>query len=410
MPIPASLRPKISGLDDTIVRSTIRIEPDVGGVHTGNTQVTFRLPAGTILDLGTLRLHMNVNQTSGQNSRTPRFTDSVISRLDIKTTSGYQLCTIIDYNEIVTLMRSWFETDLVASDASWGARQNAAADLVTYPITVDGFRLGPLARNSQTPLWATDLLNVDVTITLADPTVIFEPGFVPDANNNNNPVLRPVAATYSDVFMTCDTLLFEGATYDSMIVAAKGQSSGFKMLYPMATLIAERGDVSSNVVFNERFSSRSLDAVLAVPKPNTYRQSQSSEYYEFALSHYQASLPDGARGSFVVNGHAMSPEMNIQLGYFNARTVIENLLPDPGVRVYGNAGISYFLGASLNAPRGRGQDGHVGSSGLNTFSHPGSITCRVAFDTPGVLKAVKLWAMHTAEVEISNDDMVRVTN
>lgn len=403
MPIPASLRPKISGLDDTIVRSTIRIEPDVGGVHLGNTQVTFRLPAGTILDLNTLRLHVNIDQTTGLGARTPRYTDSIISRLDIKTTSGYQLCSITDYNEIVTLLRSWMETDLVAADASWNNRVTAPDGVGQYSITVDGFRLGPLARNSQTPLWATDLLNVDVTVTLADPTIILEPGV------DGNGAILPVAATYSDVFMTCDTLLFEQATYDSMIVAAKGQS-GFKMLYPMATLVAERGDVSSNVVFNERFSSRSLDAVLAVPKRNAYRASQNRDGYDDDMAHWQASLNDNTRGSFVVNGHAMSPELNSKLGYFNARTTVENLFPDPGVRVLGNAGTRYFLGCSLNAPRGRGQDGHVGSSGLNTFSHPGSITCRMAFDTPGLLKAVKLWAMHTSEVEISNDDMVRVTN
>jgi hypothetical protein len=92
------------------IKRTVRIEPQgTSGSITGNQQVEFALPVGTLVDISSLAVMLEGITLTGTSPALPAFSDSFIQRVEVLS-NGNTIQVINNYNVIMTLMRGLAES------------------------------------------------------------------------------------------------------------------------------------------------------------------------------------------------------------------------------------------------------------------------------------------------------------
>lgn len=389
--LPNSIRPRISELNDTVVRSTVEVQPDVGGSRSAGDVTVFRLPQGTIFDLATARLSGTmVLGNIGDSTALPAFAESVIRRLEIRTASGVTLMSCSDYGEIASMFRlnvGKYKNSPVAVNYGWdvvdGNRVTPGATSIAFQTR---FALGMLSEYSPTQLWATDLLGLEVRVTWADPAVICSRS----ANTQSG--------SYEDYKLIVDALMFEQSSYERVLRGLKEQG-GVSLKYGNVSLLSEHGGITTALATNDRFTSGSIDAIVTLLKASDYMQANASG--STVASDFQTSIMETGRTQVIVNGHVMASDVTGMHAYALTEDVHRNLGMDFAPFNWA-ASAGYCV--SLQAPRSQAD---VGSSGLNSFTKPGTIQVRITGMSANA-KVAKTWVLHTSTVTVSESDMVTV--
>lgn len=379
MTIPSVLKPLVSKFQDTVTRTKLTVSPNVIGPYPDNASITFRLPTGIIIDLSTLCINFNIHSlTAG--AQMPRFAESFIRSVDIKTTGGQTISTLTDYNEIATIVKAWnaggIEHEL---DPFTTYHKDTEAD-TTYVLSVRNLLFGIL-NEQKSRLFSLEAIGLEITINFAPLKVVAQKG----ANDTD------LKITKADLVV--DSVYFAQDSYSELLRSAL-TSDGLKMTFPTYSLSTSQ--VFTNAIDAQmNLTSGSLDGVLSIVKKATYFSEDQPKTVDEDGNNFQMTclMPPSAKCSISVNGHRMaSLDCDSQVAFSTTQELAKHLGYSGHCRRWGNySAVAAVVGAVRST--------EMGMSGLSSYSQPSSITCRY-INHDGDSKIMKLIAFRTVMVTL----------